>query len=68
MTAEMQTFLKKHRADCQARHEEAAGCVRRMGALNAKLIFLSGAGQLPRRGLKAIDAAIASKVEEAIDE
>jgi hypothetical protein len=67
MTPKVAAFLRKHRAACQTRDEAAAESVRRIGALNAKLIFLNGAGQLPRRGLKELDGTIVAEVKEAIN-
>jgi hypothetical protein len=62
----MAAFLKRYRAECAARDERAAEDVRRMGVLNAKMIFLNGAGQLPRRGLKELDEVVVAEVKEAI--
>lgn len=67
MTPEKEAFLRKYRADCQARDDTAREYTKQLGKLNAKLIFASGAGQLLRRGLQKIDETLATEVKEAID-
>jgi hypothetical protein len=55
MTTAMEDLLRKHVQDGIDANEKATEQTKRMAKLNAKLIFINGAGQLPRRGLKELD-------------
>ena len=67
MAPEMEALLRKHIQDGRAGDEKALERTKRTASLNSRLIFLNGAGQLPKRGLKELSKTVEEEIKEVID-